>query len=256
MKRFSALLLAGLLAAAALPAYSAETTATGTAEAAAEEHPATVPTLRTNRKERFLELHQSHLKRAKEGPIGVLFLGDSITERWTSAPQVWNRHFARWNPANFGVGGDRTQHVLWRIENGALDGISPKVLVLLIGTNNANSDPPEPIVAGITKIVQQIRKKLPDTKVLVMGILPRAPRRDKATKKLNYKPIRTIAKVNPEIARLDDGKMVRYIDIGDRFLVKGKVPKELMPDGVHLSEKGYEVWAEAITPVLEEMMRN
>ena len=207
------------------------------------------PTLRTTRQDRFLALHESFLKRGKEGPIDIVFLGDSITERWTSAPQVWNRYLGKWKAANFGIGGDRTQHVLWRVENGELDGIKPRVLVLMIGTNNANSDAPDSIARAVTRIVHKVREKLPDTKILLLGIFPRAPR-----PKDMGKPMERIREVNPQLARLDDGKMIRYLDIGDRFLVDGQVPKDVMPDGVHLSERGYEIWAKAMQPLLEEVM--
>lgn len=178
-------------------------------------------------------------------------MGDSITERWTSAPEVWAQHFGKYDPANFGVSGDRTQHVLWRIENGELDGIHPKALVLMIGTNNSNSDTSEPIVQAITKIVGATRAKLPDTKILLLGIFPRGDKNDN----LDNKAMATIREVNPEIAKLADGQKVFYLDIGGSFIVQGKIPREFMPDQLHLSPRGYQVWAEAIDAQLSELMK-
>src|SRR5690606_18268051 len=126
----------------------------------------------------FLQKHQAFLKRIKEGPIDLLFLGDSITEGWKNATRVWQEHYGSFRPANFGIGGDRTQHVLWRIQNGELDGIKPKVVVLMIGTNNSGTNTAAQIAAANRKIVQQIRTKLPATKVLVLGIFPRGVRKD------------------------------------------------------------------------------
>src|SRR5439155_25463894 len=119
---------------------------------------------------RFFELHESFLKRDKAGPIGVLFLGDSITEGWTKAPHIWEHYYGVFQPANFGIGGDQTQHVIWRIENGELDGIHPKVVVLMLGTNNTAGNTAEEIVAADRKIVQMIRSRLSETKVLLLAI--------------------------------------------------------------------------------------
>lgn len=214
------------------------------------EHAAAIPTLRAKGTQAYLKRHQSFIERGKAGPIGVLFLGDSITDRWTSAPAVWNKYFGKWHPANFGIGGDRTQHLLWRITNGELDGISPKAVVLLIGTNNSNSDPPEAIVKAITKIVGIFREKLPKTQVVLLGIFPR----DRKSDAPENVPMQRIREANPQIAKLADGKTVHFLDFGERFLVDGKVSSELMPDGVHLSEKGYEIWGKEITPLLKSIM--
>ncbi len=112
---------------------------------------------------RFFELHEKFLARAKAGPIGVLFLGDSITEGWGKAPHIWERYYGKYDPANFGIGGDQTQHVIWRIENGELDGIHPKVVVFMLGTNNTGSHTAAQIAAADRKIVSMIRDRLPET---------------------------------------------------------------------------------------------
>src|SRR5262252_3849901 len=120
------------------------------------------------------QLHEGFLKRAKEGKIDLLFLGDSITQGWGNNA-VWQKHYGALHAANFGIGGDTTENVLWRIQNGEIEGISPKVVVLLIGTNNFGLEghPPDGIAKGVATIVQTLRKKLPSTKVLLLAIFPR-----------------------------------------------------------------------------------
>jgi lysophospholipase L1-like esterase len=205
---------------------------------------------------RFFELHESFLKRAKEGPVGVLFLGDSITEGWKKAPAIWERNYAKWQPANFGIGGDRVEHVLWRMENGELDGISPKVAVVMIGTNNTGVNTGPGIAAGVRKVVSGLRAKLPQTKVLLLAVFPRGPRTTDA-KVLEEAKLRTdrINEINADIAKFDDGKMVRFLNINEKFLMNGVIPNDVMPDQLHPNEKGYQIWAEAMQPTLEEMMK-
>src|SRR3954466_15384342 len=171
--RFLAPLFAGLvsLAVAQTPAAPA-----GAAVTAAAATPAVVDASAAIPKTgnaRFFELHEKFLARGKSGPIGVVFLGDSITEGWGKAPHIWEHYFGKYQPANFGIGGDQTQHVIWRIENGELDGISPKAVVLMIGTNNSASHTGEQIADAIKKTVGLIRAKIPGTKVLLLAILPR-----------------------------------------------------------------------------------
>jgi beta-glucosidase len=197
---------------------------------------------------RFQMMHESFLKRGKEGKIGVLF----ITQGWNGARPVWDEHFGKYDPANFGIGGDRTQHVLWRIENGELDGIAPKVVVLMIGTNNSGY-PAEEILKGDLKIVEQIHAKLPQTKLLLLGIFPRG--KDAQDPKV-IAVREKLKSVNAGLARLDDGKKTRYLDIGAKFMdAEGNLPADIMPDALHLSAKGYGIWADAIQPLLDEMMK-
>ncbi len=194
--------------------------------------------------------HESFNKRIKEGPVDLLFIGDSITQGWEGAGKdAWAKHYAKRNAVNLGIGGDRTQHVLWRLDHGNIDGISPKAAVLMIGTNNSNKDDntAEEIGAGIEAIVKKLRTKLPNTKVLILAIFPRGekpnPQREKN------------AKASQIAAKLADNKDVFYLDIGDKFLqTDGTLPREIMPDLLHLSPKGYEIWAEAIEPSVAQLM--
>jgi len=206
---------------------------------------------------RFQKMHESFLARAKAAPTGLLFLGDSITERWSEVPEIWTKYYGKYQPANFGINGDMTQHVLWRITNGEIDGISPKVLVLMIGTNNSASHTAAQIAAADRKIVEMIRAKLPSTKILLLALLPRGPYTDqKEVVEDAAKRMQVIRAVNVELAKLDDGKNVRFLDFGPKLLdANGKIPQSLMPDQLHLSAAGYTIWAEAMQPLLEEMMR-
>ena len=197
---------------------------------------------------RFQQLHQAFLQRGKQGKIGVLFLGDSITEGWNGAKDVWDAHFGKYAPANFGISGDRTQHVLWRIANGELDGIHPRVVVLMIGTNNIGYRA-EDILRGDVAIVNAIHRKLPQSKILLLGIFPRGHDAGDMIRD-------RITVVNDGLEKLDKKQGVRYLDIGGRFLdADGTLPKEVMPDALHPNHRGYEIWADAMQPTLDRMMK-
>ncbi len=219
--------------------------------------PATVkPDAKTN-EEWWMKLHQSFLDRAKKKDVDLLFLGDSITQGW-GENATWKRYYGPRQTANFGISGDRTQHVLWRIENGEIEGINPRVAVLMIGTNNIGSDSPAEIAEGVKAIVARLREKLPTTKVLVLGVFPRAQDRsnDFVKKSEEASPSDKPGQINEIIGKLDDGKTVRYLDISKSFLnEQGNIPKDLMPDYLHLSDAGYRVWAEAIEPTLWDLMQ-
>ena len=197
----------------------------------------------------FMQAHEKFVQIAKEGKTDLLFLGDSITAGWGGQKGIWEKEFGAYKPANFGIGGDRTQHVLWRIENGELEGIKPKVVMLMIGTNNVGSDEPEATAKGVTKIVQTIRQKLPDAKILLLAVFPRGEKPDYSGRVKN-------TAVNDIIAKLDDQKHVYFLDIGSKFLEPdGTLTKEIMPDLLHLSAKGYQIWADAVGPKLKELMK-
>ena len=199
----------------------------------------------------FIASHEKFVNIAKQGKAQLVFLGDSITAGWAgNGKEVWAKAFTQYTPANFGIGGDRTQHVLWRIQNGELEIIKPKAVVLMIGTNNSGSDSAEGIAKGVTVIVETIRAKQPQAKILLLAVFPRGekaspnPGRDK------------LKQVNSLIAKLDDGKNVFFLDIGDKFMQPdGSLTKEIMPDFLHLSPAGYQIWADAIGPKLAELMK-
>jgi lysophospholipase L1-like esterase len=194
--------------------------------------------------------HKGFVEIAKKGNLDVVFFGDSITDGWRgNGKDVWKERFEPVKAVNFGIGGDRTQHVLWRIQNGELDGCKPKAAVLMIGTNNLGSNTAKQIAEGIKAIVEEIEKKQPDTKVLLLGIFPRGEKADDPARD-------KIKEINKIVAKLDDGKKVRYLDIGDKFLEKdGSLPKTIMYDYLHLTPAGYKIWAETIEKPLGEMLK-
>jgi lysophospholipase L1-like esterase len=209
-----------------------------------KKNPATMPI------NRDVPRHKEFLAIAKKGGVEVVFIGDSITQGWGNN-KTWKKYFEPLKAANFGIGGDQTGHVLWRITEGKeLDEITPKVAVLMIGTNNTGGHSAEQIAEGITLIVKTIKEKTPKTKVLLLAVFPRDT-------KPGTKNRVKIAEINKIIAKLDDeGKTVKFLDIGEKFLEPdGTLSKEVMPDALHLSAKGYEIWAEAINPTLQEMLK-
>lgn len=202
------------------------------------------------------QLHfKSQLERTKQGGAKIVFLGDSITQGWgDTGKAAWAKHFEPNGSVNYGIGGDSTRQVLWRIENGLLDGLSPKLVVVKIGTNNlyddGNAGSDEDIARGVEAVVKAVFAKLPTTRVLLLGILPRQ----------NDWFSGRIAKINATISKLDDGgKKVRFLDLGTRFqktLGKGDVIEDLFDaDKLHLSAKGYEMLADAIAPTVGELVR-
>lgn len=193
--------------------------------------------------------HRLIVERAKKGGVDLLFLGDSITQGWeVNGREVWDKLFTPRLAMNAGISGDRTQHVLWRIEHGAVDGLKPKVVVLMIGTNNSAANTGPEIAQGVKAIVDLLRAKLPETKVLVLAIFPRGQDGNDARRKVNEA-------ANREIARLADDEHVFFLDIGRKFLGDdGTLSTEIMPDLLHLSPRGYEIWGEAIEPMLTKLM--
>jgi lysophospholipase L1-like esterase len=205
--------------------------------------------------EKFMKLHKEFVERAQKGDVDVLFLGDSITEGWKgNGKEAWAKAFADYKTANFGIGGDRAQHVMWRIENGELDGIKPKVVVLMIGTNNTNSDDPDKIAEGVEKIVHAIHDKA-GSKVLLLGVFPREDPKGDKDKTAMYQE--KIGKINSRISKLDDGgKTVRYLDLKEKFVESdGTISGKIMPDKLHLSKEGYQRWADGIKEPVVEMTK-
>jgi lysophospholipase L1-like esterase len=200
--------------------------------------------------------HQGFLDIAKTGNIELLFVGDSITD-WFANPrgqvatggEVWKASFGSMKPADFGIAGDTTQGVLWRMQNGELEGFKAKLIVLMLGTNNINRNPNAEIVDGDRLIIEEFKKRQPQAKVLLLGIFPRTA--DPAN------PYRaTIKEINAELAKLADNKQVFYMDIGDKFLTTdGTLTTEIMADGLHPTPKGYQIWADAILPTVKNLMQ-
>jgi lysophospholipase L1-like esterase len=196
------------------------------------------------------EYHQALNAQAAKGDIDLLFVGDSITMAWKSDGRgTWDERFAPRKAANFGLGGDKTEHVLWRLQNGNLEGIKPRVVVLLIGTNNVGRISSEDLAGGITAIVQEINTRLPEAKVLLMGLFPRGETPEH--------PHRIqVKEVNAMISKLDDGKRVFFTDIGSQMmLTDGNINREFLPDLLHLSGVGYKLWADSIQPKIDEFLK-
>jgi beta-glucosidase len=193
--------------------------------------------------------HEALVALAKKGDIDLYFSGDSITDFWqTRAKTIWDKEFLGWKPGNFGISADHTQHVLWRLQNGELDGVNPKVFVLMIGTNNTAYNTPEEIARGVTAIVQYMREQKPNAKILLLAIFPRGATPTDPKRILNEK-------ANELIAKLDDGKQIKFLNINDKLLDKdGNLPCDIMPDLLHPNAKGYQLWADAIKPQLIEWL--
>ena len=194
---------------------------------------------------------------ANQGNIDLVMLGDSITHFWENTGfwkdhgnNVWKKYYGNRKALNLGYGGDRTEHVLWRIDHGELDGISPKLIILMIGTNNASyhSCTNAQAVDGIKAVLASLEKKLPETKILLLAIFPRgADENDGLRQKVN--------EINKSLPAMADGKRVFFLDIGDKFLDENKVlSKSIMPDLLHPNERGYQIWAEAIEPTVKELL--
>jgi lysophospholipase L1-like esterase len=202
--------------------------------------------------EGFAKSHEAFVAVAKKGEAQVVFLGDSITAGWNGNGKEVFKEYAKYNAANFGIGGDRVQHVLWRVENGEFDGIKPKAVVLMIGTNNSGTaeNSPEQIANGIKAIIAAIHKRTPDTKVLLLAVFPRGAGEANNPGRAKNKA------VNALIAKFDDGQKVHYFDIGPKFLQPdGTLTKDIMPDLLHLSPKGYQIEADAIREKLASLVK-
>jgi lysophospholipase L1-like esterase len=197
--------------------------------------------------ERRRALHDIPAEKRRQAELVIV--GDSIVEGFDQA--VFEQFFGRYHALKLGIGGDKTQQVLWRIEQGELDGLSPRVLVLLIGTNNIGADgaTTDDVARGVARVVERMRQRLPQTKILLLGILPREQQASAAVR-------REVAAINQKIAALADGQSVRYEDVGARFLAPdGSISQEVMGDFLHPTAGGYRIFAEALAPVVDEMVR-
>jgi lysophospholipase L1-like esterase len=229
-----------------------------------------------------------------KGAGDVIFLGDSITHGW-EGQKAWQEHFGAFKPVNLGIGGDQTGHVLWRITDGhELDHLKPKAAVIMIGTNNIGGHSAQQIAGGIKAIVEELKQQKPGIKVLVLGVFPRGgsgdaersleqitdgikpineelkkekpdiKRLNALVKSLGQQPAtipaaklnKKVAEINAIISKFDDGKAVFYKDIGKEFLDQnGGLSGEIMPDYLHLSAKGYDIWGKAIKADIEKLVK-
>lgn len=207
-----------------------------------------------NLSQMFQAKHKDNLEIAQRGDRNVLFMGDSITDFWRNpdgafaGKPVLDKYFSHLNIANFGIAGDTTQGVLYRLRNGEGRGFNPKAVMLMIGTNNTMNNTAPEIAEGVGAVVLELQKNFPDAKILLLGIFPRSAANDPVRK--------TIAEINSIISRLHDGKRVFYMDIGAKFLdAEGNIPKDVMSDALHPGPKGYEIWAEAVKEPLADLMK-
>jgi lysophospholipase L1-like esterase len=187
---------------------------------------------------------------ASKENVELIFVGDSISEQWeTTGQRVWQSFYADRNALNLGVGGDCTQQVLWRLDNGNLEDIQPRVVVLMIGTNNLGvcSNSAEEVIAGISAIVAMLQEKLPRVKILLLDILPRGEDASELRAE--------ILSVNDSLRGLHDGNKVVYLPIGRFFLTpEGTISPSIMPDFLHLSPAGYDIWAARMEPTLAALL--
>jgi len=213
--------------------------------------PADQPVARTD--QNSMLAHQELLAKRTQGRIDVYFEGDSITRRWgaTDYPALlanWKQNFFGWNAADFGWGADRVENILWRLENGELDAVNPKVIVLLAGTNNVgNGEPAARITSALEAVVRIMQSKAPGATIILTAIFPRND---------NIKMMPVIDQINANLARLANGASIRYLNINRKLANEnGKLFAGMMnPDLLHPSLQGYQVWADALKPILLELL--
>jgi len=223
----------------------------------ASQIPADQPVARADRNSQIA--HEQLLEKAKKGGIDIYFEGDSITRRWgaTDYPEFlanWNQNFFGWNAADFGWGADLIQNILWRLNNGEMDGVNPKIIVLLAGTNNVGNamipGKEEEKVADITKgieaIIRIMRGKAPEATIILMGIFPRND---------SIAAMPAINKINANLSKLADGKKIRYLNINEKLAdAEGKLFDGMTKDKLHPTIQGYQVWADVLKPIFLELL--
>lgn len=193
----------------------------------------------------FWNNHQSNLQKTKADNFDICFLGDSITSGWPG--DLMKKYSGKFRPTNFGIGGDRTENVLFRLNNGELAWTNPKVIVLLLGVNNLSmGNNPGEVALGVSTVITKLRAVVPDAKILLLGVFP--------TKLADHNA--RIPRVNAYLAKMGDGKMIRFLDINSKFMGKdGELRNDVMKDAVHLNRNGYVIWGESIAPLLREMLK-
>jgi beta-glucosidase len=195
--------------------------------------------------------HEDTLAHIRKGNIGLLLIGDSITQGWASeGRRIWDAYYGHRRAVNLGFNGDCTEHVLWRLEHGEIEGIAPTLVVLMIGTNNtsARHDPPEETTAGIQAILATLRTRLPGTKILLLGVFPRSASADDPLRKVN-------ASIDGHLEAYADNQHIFFLDLSRRFLDdRGRLSQDLMPDYLHPNERGYQVWADGMEPMIRQLL--
>jgi lysophospholipase L1-like esterase len=232
--------------------------ATWSAPAAGQRLPSTLVPVTQNRDWRVYDWTARHREASalmRSGRPDIVMLGDSITHFWGGEPvggrrtgvAEWDRFFAGRTVVNLGYGWDRTENVLWRLENGEFEGVTPKVVVLMIGTNNITLNTPDEIAAGVEAICATIHQRSPSTKILLLAIFPRGQKPDATRAKVDD--------VNRRIARLDDRDYVTFLDLGAKFLEPdGRITADVMYDYLHPTAKGYAIWSAAMAPALGRLL--
>lgn len=219
-----------------------------------QDGPADRPAARTDQNSAIA--HEQLIEKARQGRIDVYFVGDSIVRRWGALdyPELlanWKENFYGWNAGNFGWGADRTQNILWRLEHGELDGVNPKVIVILAGTNNVGREPRDEatiadIVRGIRTILDTCQRKAPAATIVLTAIFPRND---------NLEVVPTINRINEQLAAFADGKRVRFVNINDRLAdANGVLFEGVVHDKLHPTVKGYQIWADALKPIFREVL--
>lgn len=223
----------------------------GADEERVPRHVATTPAHRLQ-ENWWKERHERFNQISQQGQAELVFLGNSITQGWEDAgSEVWDEYYGDRSAANFGISGDRTEHVLWRLENGNFEGLSPRLVVIMIGTNNIGhrSSTPQQAADGVRAIIQKLHTKMPEAKLLLLGVFPRGEKPDDDLRK-------QAAEINRQIKELADLDHVYYADIGATFLEEdGTLSQDVMPDFLHLSAEGYRRWAKAIEPRVRELLK-
>lgn len=217
-----------------------------------KDHSAVTPVRQTDEwaVEWWSPRHDAVNERLKKGNVDLLFIGNSINHRWeNTGKKYWDKYYGSRNAVNMGFGSDRTQHVLWRLDHSNFENISPKLAIVMIGTNNSNGDDntAEEIADGIITICQRLRNKLPKMKILLLAIFPRDPE-PSAQRQKN-------AAASLLASKIADGKMIHYLNINSAFLTEDKIlTKDIMPDYLHPNEAGYKIWAEAMESKVAQLM--
>ncbi len=199
----------------------------------------------------WIAQHEHALTRIGQGNIDLVMIGDSITQGWRSeGRRIWDIYYGHRHAVNLGFYGDRTEHVLWRLDHGEIDGIHPKLVVVMIGTNNtgAHHDPPEETAAGIHAILTALRTRLPAAKILLLGLFPRTASADDPIRRIN-------GAVNDHLRTYADNQHIFFLDLSPHFLdVRGHLSQDLMPDFLHPNEHGYRVWADGMEGMIGKLL--